>query len=97
MGCGEAGDKTVQKDKDLGKASRVELAVRTTGSQSLLHSSCRAEHGPKAAALSEEGLRSTPKEMIVAGTGTVADGIEKRDGFERYSGVGWLGFRDCSV
>jgi len=37
------------------------------------------------------------REMIVAGTGTVADGIEKRDGFERYSGVGWLGFHDSGV
>ena len=60
-GCGwwgveRQGIKQSRKTKTWGKLSRVELAVRTTGSQSLLHSSCRAEHGPKAAALSEEGL-----------------------------------------
>ena len=35
-----------------------------------------------------------PREMIVACTGTEAEGVEKRDTFERNSGVGWI---DCSV
>lgn len=60
MGRGEAGDNRKMKRFGESLSRQVkELTLRAVRSHSQVHFGCSAEHGPKGAALGEEGLRST--------------------------------------